>query len=157
MPFTLNRSSDVIAGPEITTTEEKVHGVLRLEGDQLLIQWRLMRSTSRIGATIKTESEVEPVAEFAVPVAMLASADVKYSWWRVGRQVRLALIASDLRAFETIAGQGGLKLDHPAELVVNVRRGDLEAAREFAAELEMAVADRAIARLEDAGPQGPTQ
>ena len=52
------------------------------------------------------------------------------------------------RAFEEIAGEAGLALDHPAELMLPVRRQDLAAARQFAAELEMAVAERALALLE---------
>lgn len=148
LPFTLSRSTDVITGPEITTTDETVHGVMRLEGDRLVMQWRLTRTTSRVGKTIDSKSSIDPVAEFSLPLSSLASATVKASWWR--RHVRLSLIASDLRAFESIAGQGGLKLEHPAELVVNVRRGDLAAAQDFAGELELAIAEQAIARLEGA-------
>lgn len=148
LPFTLRRSTDVIAGPEITTTDETIHGVLRLAGDQLVVQARLTRSVSRVGRTIKTDSETEPVIESAIPLGALASATVKRSWWR--RSVRLSLVAADLRAFESL--QGGLKLSHPAELVVNVRRADYDAAVEFASELELAIAERALTALEGDEP-----
>lgn len=146
LPFTLRRSTDVIAGPEVTTTDETVHGVLRLAGDQLVVQARMSRSVSRVGRTIKTDSEIEPVMEFAIPLASLASAAVRSSWWRRG--LRLSLIAADLRAFESLAGQGALQLAHPAEFTVNIRRQDAEAAAEFASELELAIAERALLRLE---------
>lgn len=146
LPFTMRRSTDVISGPEITTTDETVHGVLRLAGDQLIIQARLTRSVSRVGSTIKTDSEIDPVLELSIPVVSLASASVRSSWWR--RRLRLSLVAADLRAFETLAGQTGLKLEHPAELVVNVRRQDHADALEFASELELAIAERALTQLE---------
>ena len=144
LPFTLRRSTDVIAGPEITTTDETIHGVLRLAGDQLVVQARLTRSVSRVGRTIKTDTESEPVIECAIPLGSLASATVKRSWWR--RAVRLSLVAADLRAFEAL--QSGLKLGHPAELVVSVSRADYDAAVEFASELELAIAEQALTALE---------
>ena len=57
------------------------------------------------------------------------------------RGVRLVLRASDLRAFEVVAGTTGLLLEHPAELVIPVRPADYVNAREFAAELTLAVAE----------------
>lgn len=46
------------------------------------------------------------------------------------------LTGADLRAFVEIAGEGGLRLDHPAELVLRVRRSDSLAAREFVGALD---------------------
>jgi hypothetical protein len=150
LPFTLRRSHDVIGLAEITTTTERVHGLLRLLGDRLVIQWRLARATERIGSEIRTDRELEPIREVVVPLSALAGAEVRNSWWSWLRGPRLRLSAADLRAFEQIAGSDGLKLDHPAEFVVNVRRADVLAAREFASELELALADRALRQAERA-------
>jgi hypothetical protein len=60
--------------------------------------------------------------------------------WLLGFGARLVLQAADLRAFDVLAGPEGLKLDHPAELVLRLRRKDLLTAEEFAAELALAVA-----------------
>lgn len=129
-----------------------MHGLLRLSGEQLIIQWRIARATERFGSEIRTDRELEPIREVVVPLSALASAQVRTSWWSWLRGPRLLLTAADLRAFEQIAGVDGLKLDHPAEFSVRVRRPDLLAAREFASELGLALADRAL-RLAEAAPQ----
>ena len=149
LPFVLRRTQDTVGMTEITSTTETVHGLLRLEGEQLRIQWRLGRSTERVGSQIRTDRELEPVREVAVPLAALAAARVRWSWrrWPPGR--RLVLTAADLQAFEQVAGDGGLRLDHPAELELNMPRKQVAAAREFAAELELALSELALRAAED--------
>jgi hypothetical protein len=58
------------------------------------------------------------------------------------------LTAADLRAFEEVAGQAGLSLDHPAELALRLRSEDRAAGNEFVGELELALAERALAAAE---------
>jgi hypothetical protein len=148
LPFTFSRSHDVIGKKEITSTTERVDGLLLLSGDQLVIQWRLARNTDRVGQEIRTDRELEPIREVVIPISALAGAQVRWAWlaWPPGH--RLVLTAADLRAFEQIAGTGGLSLDHPAELTVHVRRSDRLAAREFVSELELAVAEIALQAAE---------
>jgi hypothetical protein len=150
LPFTLHRSEDVIGKKELTSTREIVHGLLRLDGERLLIQWRTSRSTDRVGQEIRTERALEPVREIELPLSALASAKVRWSWreWPPGPY--LVLTAVDLRAFESVAGEGGLKLNHPAELAIRLRGEARTAVREFAGELELALADLALAAA-----QGP--
>ena len=50
--------------------------------------------------------------------------------------------------FEGLAGKDGLSLDHPAELVLRLRRSDRLAAEEFGAELALAVAGLAVSAAE---------
>jgi hypothetical protein len=152
LPFLLTRSHDEIAGREITSTREKVHGLLRLDGEQLLIQWRVARSTDRVGArVIRTDRELEPVREVVLPLRSIAGAAVRWRWWDWPPGPRLLLVAADLRAFEEIAGATGLRLDHPAELSLRLRHSDRFAAREFAGELAMALADHAMRDAEALG------
>jgi hypothetical protein len=132
---------------EITSTHETVHGLLRLEGDQIYVQWRVARSTDRVGMEIRTDREVEPVREVVVPLSAIAGAAVRWRWkWPPGPY--LVLTAADLRAFEEVAGAAGLSLDHPAELALRLRRADRELGTEFAGDLELAVAERALAAAE---------
>jgi hypothetical protein len=151
LPFTLRRGQDVIARGEITSTTETVHGLLRLDGERLVIQWRVARETDRVGKEIRTDRELEPVREVAVPLAAIAGAAVRTAWWRWPPGRRLVLTAADLRAFEAVAGEAGLRLDHPAELALPVRRADRVAAREFAGELELAIAERELRAAEGRG------
>ena len=147
LPFVLRRSSDVVGGMEITSTRETIHGLLRLDGDRLHIQWRVARSTDHVGMEIRTDKQVEPVREVVLPLSALAGAAVRWRWrWPPGPY--LVLTAADLRAFEEVAGVAGLSLDHPAELELRLRGEDRAAGSEFVGELELALAERALAAAE---------
>jgi hypothetical protein len=151
LPFVLRRSDDVITDAGITSTSESVHGLVRLDGEQLVVQWRAARAVERVGREIRTDRDVDPVREAAVPLAGVAGAAVRWRWraWPPGPV--LVLTAADLRAFEALVGAAGLRSEHPAQLVLPLRRADLGAARAFAAELEMAVADRMLRDAEASG------
>lgn len=167
LPFVLTRSKDVYTNSVMITTKERVHGLLRLEGEQLRIQWRVGRTTERYGATeVRSDDEVEPVQEVVVPLEHVAGAVVKQRWWERWAGPRLVLTGRDLRAFEGMAGKDGLQLSHPAELTLRLRRGDGLAAAEFAGELAMAVAElpfqrgpgnRPLSGEEAPGPLPPPQ
>lgn len=147
LPFILRRSEDIVGGLEITSTTETIHGLVRLDGDRLHIQWRVARATQRVGMEIRTDRELAPVREVVVPLSALASADVRWRWrWPPGPH--LVLTAADLRAFEEVAGTAGMSLDHPAELSLPLRRADRAAGVDFAAELELALAERALRAAE---------
>ena len=148
LPFRLTRSTDVIGRGQITSTKETLHGLLRLEASQLVVQWRIVRETDRVGTEIRTDQEVDPVREVIVPLAGVAGAVVRRSrWWPFARP-RLVLTAADLRAFEQVIGEAGLPSVHPAELVLSFHASDLGAADEFVSELEGALADRALRAAE---------
>lgn len=152
LPFHLRRSRDVVGAGEMTSTTERIHGLLHLDGDRLIIQWRVTRKTQTVGAEIRTDEEMEPVKEVVVPTRAVAGASLRRPWWSLGLALRLVLTATDLQAFDTLAGEAGLKLDHPAELVLRLRRRDALAAQEFTAEMAMAVAERALGSGQD--PKG---
>jgi hypothetical protein len=148
LPFVMRRSHDVV-GREITSTTETIHGLVRLDGDALHIQWRVARSTDHVGRKeIRTDREVDPVREVTVPLSAVAGATIRR---RRLLGARLVLTATDLRAFEEVAGAAGLSLDHPAELALDLRREDRELGNEFLGELELALAERALAAAEEKG------
>jgi hypothetical protein len=149
VPFVIRRSNDVVGALEITSTTETVHGLLRLEGDRLQIQWRVARSTDRVGMQIRTDKQVEPVREVSVPLTAVAGAAVRWRWWWPPGHY-LVLTAADLRAFEGVVGAAGLALDHPAELALRLRGSDRALGSEFAMELELALAERELANVEAA-------
>ena len=91
--------------------------------------------------------------EVVVPLAAVAGAAVRWRWsWPPG--FYLILTAADLRAFEGVAGAAGLALDHPAELALRLRGADRALAAEFATELELALAERDLANVEQAAQLG---
>ncbi|NNF29678.1 MAG: hypothetical protein HKO53_03825 [Gemmatimonadetes bacterium] len=125
----------------VTTTREHVHGLLRLRGDTLTIQWRLTTKVDHVGTSIRSEQTVEPVRELAVPVWRLAGATVQRKWLRWLPGLRVVLAASDLTALENLAGTHGLRLNHPAELELTIRSSDRLIAEEFCAELALAISE----------------
>lgn len=142
VPFTLKRSSDLYtSGGGYESTTETAHGLVRLEADRLVVQWRVAVVTESMkGAGYETREEIEPVSEIVIPLAKVAGAFVlEQRWWRL-LGPRLVITAADLLAFEKIAGQQGLKLKHPSKLVLRVKRSDRLIAEEFAADLALALA-----------------
>jgi hypothetical protein len=146
LPFTLRRSDDVMGASEMTTTTETVHGLLKLDAETLTIQWRLARRTDRLGSEIRIDREVESVREVVVPLMALAGAVVRRRWWDWPPGPRMVITAADLLALEGLTGPEGLRLAHPAELVLRIRRRDRVAAEEFAADVTLS-----LASLEGAG------
>jgi len=134
-----------MSGAGYTSTKEIIHGLVRLDGDHVTVQWRLARRTERVGAlSMDSDEELEAVREVVLPLAGIAGAVVRRSrWWPLSAPV-LVVRAADLTAFEGVTGAEGMRLDHPAELVVRLRRRDVLAAEELAAELELALAERAL-------------
>lgn len=143
LPFTILRSRDVIAKKEITSTRETVHGLLRLDGERVLIQWRTSRAIDRVGSEIRSDSEVDAVRELSLPLSALAGAEFRSSWLPWSR-LQVILTGADMRAFESLAGSDGLQLTHPAQFAIRVARDARAAAIEFVSELELALADRAL-------------
>lgn len=155
VPFTLKRSTDMwTSGGEYESTKQTAHGLVRLESDRLVLQWRVAVQTQLLdGAGYETREEIEPVQEMVIPLASVAGAVVpRRRWWRFTGP-RLVLTATNLLAFEKIAGQQGLKLRHPAKLVLRIGRADRLIAEEFAAELALTLARL---QVEDGG-RGPSR
>lgn len=143
LPFVLKRSDDVVSGSKVTSTSERIDGLLRTEGEELVVQWRLARKTDHIGhASVRTDREFEAVREVRIPLQGIAGAVVRRRSWWLGRRTEVVLTAADLRAFEEITGQTGMKLEHPAALTLPVARSHALAALEFAADLNLLLAER---------------
>jgi hypothetical protein len=141
LPFRLKRKQEVLGSSSITSTKETVHGLLRLDGDELTVQWRLTRKTEHVGKEIRTDEEFGDVFQIVLPLDSIAGAVIRQRWWELGLGPSLVLTAADLMAFEDVAGEGGLRLSHPAELVLRLRRRDRLAGEEFAAEMALALAE----------------
>jgi len=157
LPFVIRREHGVVGNHEITSTREELHGLLRLDGDRLLIQWRSTREVSRVGREIRTDRDLAPIRDVALPLTGIAGAHIRHVWrgWR--RRAVLVLTAADLRAFEELTGSAdapGLVLEHPAELLLELRPVDDAPARSFVSELSLALAEDVLRQL-DAGDEPP--
>ena len=72
LPFVIRREHGVVGTHEITSTREELHGLLRLDGDRLLIQWRSTREVSRVGREIRTDRDLAPIRDVALPLTGIA-------------------------------------------------------------------------------------
>jgi hypothetical protein len=157
LPFVLKRSDvvldrmDVSFGAKVTSTKELIHGLLRADREALVVQWRVGRETEHVGTVIRTDHEYEPVRELRIPLSGLAAAAVRRRRWLwFKRGIEIVVTASDLSAFEEVTGEAGLKLKHPAALTLPIPRNHELAALEFAADLNLLLADRQQIGLSDA-------
>ncbi len=109
-----------------------------------------LRKTEHMGSEMRADQKVQPVLQIVVLLSGVSGAIVRRRWrwldWLTGP--RLVLTASDLGAFEELAGRDGLSLDHPAEFVLRLRRSDALAGRESGAELALAKAQYDLAAVE---------
>ena len=152
LPFSLEGMEETLGVSELTSTKETIHGLLRLDGDRLLIQWRLTIKTEHLG---ETDEELGDINSVVLPLDRIAEVAVRRRWWEFWLGPRLVLTATDMLAFAQIAGEEGFRLSHPAELVLRLRRGDHLAAEEFAAEVALALAELSdSSELAETGPHG---
>lgn len=152
LPFTVTRGEDIIGAGTMRSTVERTHGLLRLTGDSLVVQWRAVRQTDVIGPEMRSEESIGDLREVRLPLTAVAVAAVRYPWPRWWRKPRLVLTAADLSAFDALVGADGLGRTHPAELTLTLRRGDGSVAEAFAADLMLAIAERGLAAGES--PRG---
>ncbi|WP_353269441.1 hypothetical protein [Gemmatimonas sp.] len=155
LPFQVSGEHQVIANGTVTTTEERRHGVVRLEGTTLTVQWRVEREIQKFGVEIRTDVERDGMRSVPVRVDQLGDARVRTRGRWFWRTWELVLTARDLTAFDPLAGNDGFAFEHPAELVLPVRSADVELAREFASEVELAVAELALSAAERAAVPSP--
>jgi hypothetical protein len=152
VPFVLRRSHAVVRGREVRETREVSHGLLRIEPARVVAQWRTTRVISQAGSEVRTDRELDAVQEVVLPLAGLAGAQVRWTLRRWPPGWQLVLRAADLQTFAAFAGAAALPLAHPAELVLELRAADRSVAREFAADLALALADLALHTAE--APEG---
>ncbi|MBL0889685.1 MAG: hypothetical protein IBJ19_03635 [Gemmatimonadaceae bacterium] len=144
LPFQLSAEHQVISGGSVTTTEERRNGVLRLEGDTVIVQWRVEREIQRIGPEIRTDTELAGIREVTIPIHALGDARIQNRgrlWWR---KWEIVLTARDLQAYDALAREDGFVFAHPSELILPLRKDAVDAARDFASEVELAIAEHAL-------------
>lgn len=94
--------TDTVRGLHAVSTSFRVHGLLRLEGDLLTIQWGGAVQIQDVSPlSIRDDREVLPDERFTVPAADLYRAALVGGWWRP----RLTLQAKELGALAAVPGE----------------------------------------------------
>jgi hypothetical protein len=140
LPFRLKvPGKDEFQGLHAVSISYRFHGVLRLEGALLAIEWQGAAQVQDVGAlSVRDDRLALPDERLTVPVSHLYRATLAGGWWRP----RLTLQAKVLRALAIVPSE-----DHGTVHLWYARR-DRAAAIEMAAALNAAIsAAPAIAPL----------
>lgn len=117
-----------------------LHGVLRLEGDQVILEWSGRRRVAEAGRGVaRSVAEPVPVSRVVFPVASLGRVALRRHWWW---WQRLVLRSADLAALQSVPTA------RSGQIVLEVARVDRHAAADLASRIELAVADHALAVAE---------
>lgn len=117
-----------------------LHGVLRLEADQVILEWSGMRRVAEAGLGVaRSVAEPVPVSRAVLPVASLGRVALRRHWWW---RWRLVLGSADLAALQSVpTAQSG-------QIVLEVARADRHTAADLVSRIELAAADHALAAAE---------
>jgi len=116
-----------------------LHGVMRLEGDHLVIEWSGTRHVSEAGrGTARSAVEQLPVSRATIPVASLGRVTLRRHWWRR----RLEIASADLSALQAIPTA------RAGRVVLEITRADRHLAADLVSQIELAAADHALAAAE---------
>ena len=134
-----------VHGPtRVHTTHELCEGLARVEGDALMFQVLVTRTTTRVGgSSVQTDRSTEPVRDIRVPISALASIRIRRTGWLRRREVLIT--ARDLKVFIDLPGA------RAQELRIPVLRQHADAAAEFVGTVELAMADYALKLAESGG------
>jgi hypothetical protein len=131
LTFTLRKPSENNSAGLVTSWAQfKVHGVLQLDGDRLVLEWAVTASTGAVdGMDVRMNTAEHPPEALELPLERLYEAKSQGGWWRP----QLALIANDLTLFQGVPGADG------ATLRLYVARPDRKLAAHVADEINSAI------------------
>jgi len=103
LPFKLKvPGKDEFQGADITSVSYRFHGLLRLDGTDLHIEWAGTAHVDEVG-TLNVRSETLPLPSetLDLPVSRLATVEVRGGWLRP----RLEITATDLAALAVVPSE----------------------------------------------------
>lgn len=152
LPFVFSRLTNTMETNNVVYTRENVQGLLRIEGKQLHVQWRMTRSVDHYGVQVSSDSEQYPLREHAIPISKLSEVRVRRSMFQIPFRRVLIIVSSDMQAFDPLTGDGdlpGLTLAHPAELKIQVRRQDYKLMDDFASHLKAVISEQFLESMQN--------
>lgn len=152
LPFVFSRMTSTMETNNVVYMRDNVQGLLRIEGKQLHVQWRLTRSVDHYGVQVSSDSDRYPLREHAIPVSKLSEVRVRKSRFRIPFQRVLIIVSSDMQAFDPLTSDGdlpGLILAHPAELKIQVRRQDYTLMDDFASHLKTVISEQFLESMQN--------
>jgi hypothetical protein len=141
LPFTLKvAGKDEFKGLRAESTSFVFHGIARLEGETLILEWAGTARVQRVDPLSVRDEELKlPAETLIIPVHRLRSAEVAGRLWRM----RLELSAGDLTTLAAVPSE------NQSVVRLWIRRRDRELAAAFAARLNQALATPPLATPPD--------
>ncbi len=146
LPFTLKVAGDShVKRLDVRDVRYRVHGVVRLEGAALVLQWSGERHVTEVkGPEVSERVEPLPVRTLQIPGARLGLIE-RRGWWRP----RVEVVVTDLALLEGVPGAAR------GRLALVIARRDTALADEFISNVRVLMADAAIAAAEAPPPLPP--
>jgi len=140
VPFRTKLPSDWTSGTEVVFTERRVDGILRLSGDELVLELRVTEDVTTVSgsAGYQKDKKASDVAELAVPLSRIVSTKLRKWWWGP----RLTVVTDSMRLFEDVPGAA------PGRLDLRIARRDAPMAEMLVNEVEIRLADLSLRRVE---------
>lgn len=129
IPFSI---TDHAQDPEtrlLVTTE--VNGLIRMEGDEVVLQYRVSTSRQAWGGPDEDQSDV---LESRIALQSIRRVELKRGWFRT----RVVLLPADLRDFGAVPGFTG------TELTLTIPRAEREDAAHLVSSIELALSTRLL-------------
>ncbi len=103
LPFTLKvPGKDDITGADISSTTFRFHGLLRFDGQELLLEWAGTADIDEVsGLDVRSETISLPAESLAVPIERIRTVELHPGWWRP----HLEVTGSDLGALATVPSE----------------------------------------------------
>ena len=140
VPFALAlpKESNVARG-QVLSKSYQVRGVARLEGDRLTLEWSgSIEITEVSGASVRTLRESVPAQRLVLPMARIASIELRGRWWRPFIELR----ATGVRPLDLVPSAVA------GRVVLRLARRDRQAAAELVSQVQLAMADLALREAE---------
>jgi len=146
LPFTLKVAGDSqYKTRDVREIRYQVHGVARLDGGALVLQWSGERYITEIkGPEVSERVEALPVTTLRIPGAGLGLIERRGRW-----RPRVEVVVTDLALLEGVPGAAR------GRLALVIARRDTALADEFISNVRVVMADAAIAAAEAPPPLPP--
>lgn len=155
LPFTLKvAGKDEYEGIRAVSTSFHFHGLLKLDGEVLRIEWKGHARVQDVELlSVRDEELPLPAETLIVPVARLRRAELLGGWWRP----RLAISARDIHALSVVPSedQGSVAFWYARRDGGLAAKIAIDLAQGIAAALEKGETGSEIVHLSDSTPARP--
>lgn len=140
VPFRTRLPAEWTSGRNWVLTERGVEGLLRLAGDELVLEIRVTEDITTVSDSsgYQKDKKASDVAELAVPLSRIVSTRLRKWWWGP----RLTVVTDSMRLFEDVPGAA------PGRLDLRIARRDVPMAEMLVNEVQIRLADLSLRRVE---------